>query len=337
MLETVKKLFEEYYKCSVRSEDEVRSKLIVPLTEALGYKPFYRGENFPVYSSHGGKRLPTTFADFVFFDDKDFNNNTKYLYDQINWVNDHCLLVIEAKKPNEIPDIPGQAKFYSLWTRAVAYMMIDGVQIKGWIYNPCRSDKLIIDCRIDKISDYSLLLNFSYENLSSIKQNSEEDDESVIISDLEDVDMPTETLEYMRFALGKNALLLNDFEVLTEYLNTCEYIINSSIRYGLPQFALDLPREIDETDVFIGLNTNSVDSGSMAHSYWKEVDRYQYDSDLLHIDIFMLKKSAFSISIEAAAHEDSVVERIESLNRIIEILGSGYIYLSTSDSHSKTA
>lgn len=42
-------IIEEFKRSNIQSEAEVRSKLIVPLTEYLGYPSWLRAEEFPVY------------------------------------------------------------------------------------------------------------------------------------------------------------------------------------------------------------------------------------------------------------------------------------------------
>ena len=42
-------LIEDFLKQKIQSEAEVRSKLIVPLLELLGYPKDFRAEEFPVY------------------------------------------------------------------------------------------------------------------------------------------------------------------------------------------------------------------------------------------------------------------------------------------------
>lgn len=122
MINRIKKVIENYLKNNTRSEEEVRSKLIVTLTEALGYPLTYRGEDFPVYSFHGRKQLPTTSADFILFNDEEYNRYTNNTFEGTEWVKNHSLLVIEAKKPDAMPDVQGQAQFYTMWVRAVAPM-----------------------------------------------------------------------------------------------------------------------------------------------------------------------------------------------------------------------
>lgn len=61
-----------YRKSKIQSEAEVRSKLIVPLFEALGYPSELRAEEYPVYGYGGRDPLKAKGADFIFFTETDF-------------------------------------------------------------------------------------------------------------------------------------------------------------------------------------------------------------------------------------------------------------------------
>ena len=75
----------------VQSEAEVRSKLIVPIIDALGYPSYLRAEEFPVYGFSGGKQLPTTHGDFVLFSDREFALHRKFNQEDLDWVHQHSL------------------------------------------------------------------------------------------------------------------------------------------------------------------------------------------------------------------------------------------------------
>ena len=68
-------LIDEFLKQNIQSEAEVRSKLIVPLLELLGYSKDFRAEEFPVYGYEGGKPLKTKVADFLQFTSGEFDKN----------------------------------------------------------------------------------------------------------------------------------------------------------------------------------------------------------------------------------------------------------------------
>ena len=68
-------LIEDFLKQKIQSEAEVRSKLIVPLLELLGYPKDFRAEEFPVYGYEGSKPLSSKAADFLQFTSNKFGEN----------------------------------------------------------------------------------------------------------------------------------------------------------------------------------------------------------------------------------------------------------------------
>lgn len=129
-----------YRKSKIQSEAEVRSKLIVPLLEAMGYASEYRSEEFPVYGYDGRKKLPAKSADFILFDSIDFAEYRTRTQNNLRWVRNHSILIVEAKKPGEMPEELGQAQFYTMWTKAPAYIETDGEDIFAYFYNPIAED-----------------------------------------------------------------------------------------------------------------------------------------------------------------------------------------------------
>ena len=123
-------------KNEIQSEEEVRSKFIVPLLEIMGYPMELRAEEFPVYGSEGSKPLKTKKADYILFSDCDFASHRSNTNDNLKWVYEHSLLVFEAKKPSEELSIFHQPQFYAVWTRAVAYMISNGKKLVGYFLNP---------------------------------------------------------------------------------------------------------------------------------------------------------------------------------------------------------
>ena len=137
---TIKAVIDEYAKSEIQSEAEVRSKLVVPLLCALGYPSELRAEEFPVYGFGGRKKLSAKSADFLLFSDKEFGAHRNDTQKDKDWVQSHSLLIVEAKKPGEMPDSPGQAQFYTMWTKAVAYMVTDGCEIQAYCYSDISAD-----------------------------------------------------------------------------------------------------------------------------------------------------------------------------------------------------
>ena len=215
MNDSIQKIISEYQKSTIQSEAEVRSKLIVPLLDALGYPSSLRAEEFPVYGFEGRKKLPTKSADFILFSDSHFAEYREFTSTCRDWVYAHSLLIMEAKKPGELPEMLGQPEYYTVWTKAVAYLVVDGVRIKGYFYNVANIDFQIIDCSIEDLPHNEKIWNFSFDNILKIKEskvtipaehgNSEECEVSSYTGLTEEdlKDFPERSLQYMRYALGK--------------------------------------------------------------------------------------------------------------------------------------
>lgn len=168
--EKLQLIIREYNKSKIQSEQEVRSKLIVPLLELLEYPSELRAEEYPIYGFEGFKKLPVKMVDFLLFSDPNFSFHRNYAQEDLNWVQNHSLLVIEAKKPGEIPSVLGQPLYYTMWSKAVAYLVIDGEYIKGYYYNEFVTDRKIIDCKLNELLEHDEVWEFCYNNIRSIKE-----------------------------------------------------------------------------------------------------------------------------------------------------------------------
>ena len=157
-------------KNEIQSEEEVRSKFIVPLLEIMGYPMELRAEEFPVYGSEGSKPLKTKKADYILFSDCDFASHRSNTNDNLKWVYEHSLLVFEAKKPSEEISIFHQPQFYAVWTRAVAYMISNGKKLVGYFLNPNFSDVMIISCDVSELPiQFDKLSQLHYNNMREKK------------------------------------------------------------------------------------------------------------------------------------------------------------------------
>lgn len=163
-LSLIQNVIDEYFKSEVQSEAEVSSKFIAPLAKALGYPIELMALEFPVYGFGGREKLPAKDADFLFFTDKEFGKHRTNTQKNKNWVEDHSLLVIESKKPGKIPDDLGQARFYTMWTKAVAYIETDGIDFMGYFWNPLALDREVIHAKVEELAkNPKIFLNFQPE------------------------------------------------------------------------------------------------------------------------------------------------------------------------------
>ena len=166
------KLINDYRKSTIQSEAEVRSKFIVPLLRLLGYPAEYRAEEFPVYGYEGRPKLHPKCADFIQFSDPDFAVHRGSKEEDKKWVHSHSLLVVEAKKPGEMPvdDDLGQAQFYTMWTRAVAYIETDGERFIARVFNQIQKDYEVLNVKVDELANSSKLQLLRYESVKRIKE-----------------------------------------------------------------------------------------------------------------------------------------------------------------------
>lgn len=335
-IDRIKKVISEYLDNQVRSEEEIRSKLIVPLTEALGYEPKFRAEAFPVYSHHGHKKEPTTEADFILFDEPDFNSHSRNTDDDRNWVYDHSLLVIEAKKPHEFPEVQGQVQFYTTWTRALAYLVTDGIKLKVWLFKESCSDELIVDCKIHPDSDYSQLLRIDFSSLSTSKNESRNYEQYRIITDPNEINLPPEQFNYMRSALGKNADGLDNLELLSMYLNSCDFILQNKLRFNIPPHAIDLLRAVYDARIYINNDIAPIDRGELFYSYWDEFDDYQFSCKDITINLRYFKKKLVNFGLLYESTTNSVSKRIVEIESVLKFLRSERFIIEFEDEENKT-
>ena len=164
-------LINDFMKQNIQSEAEVRSKLIVPLLELLGYPMDFRAEEFPVYGYEGSKPLKSKAADFLQFDSNEFDTHRGKSNPEIEWVYEHSLLVFEAKKPTEKVLVTGQPVFYSAWTKSVAYMISNGIDIKGYIVNANYTDTCVFSCKVKEIpQNWDDINRLNYNQVLQLKQ-----------------------------------------------------------------------------------------------------------------------------------------------------------------------
>lgn len=279
----------EYKKSKIQSEAEVRSKLIVPLLEYLGYPSWLRAEEFPVYGFEGRKRIPAKNADYILFTEKEFGDYRSFEKDSIEWVQNHSLLVVEAKKPGELEEIQGQSEYYTVWTRAVAYIVSDGVKTEGYYYNPVNADKNILSCMVDELQHYQQdFQQFSYENINTIKSQKiniklvDFADSEEIISE-EKIRFPNEIINYMREIMGRNAVGKDDWEVISLFLDSTNLYLEQNMRYDIPKYMLDIPREIQEAYLHLDGCICAYQTGKLTHSYWNDIDRYVFENEYIEI------------------------------------------------------
>lgn len=342
----LKRLLSEYQKSIIQSEAEVRSKFIVPLLNFLQYPTELRAEEFPVYGFEGGTRLPAKNADFIMFSDKEFKMHRKFTQSAIDWVKNHSLLVFEAKKPGEMPSVVGQPAFYTVWTKAVAYLISDGEHIKGYYYNVLAADWQVLDCKVLDLADCLDIAAFSYEHILSIKRHGyvesedigklrdatkdTEDDYIELTSD-EDIHLPESTYAYMRQALGKNAEGLGPLALVSKFLNMTDSYLRNEMRYDIPPYMFEIPRAKYEASLYTNELIFPIMRGSVRIFYWNEFEKYSFENEYIWIDTIYANTKLVNLTLGYHVLNRQVSERLANFLLVKKCITANAICIQMND------
>ncbi len=330
--ELIRTVIEKYMTSGIQSEAEVSSKFIVPLFRALGYPDELFAQEFPVYGYSGGDRLNAKDADFIYFRDSDFATHRKRTQAGIKWVQENSLLVVEAKKPGKIPDDMGQAQFYSAWTKAVAYVVTDGELFRAFFRNDINTDFKVIDTTIEALPDTPDLSYLEYDSLLNLKNDSDsviemklaglKEEETSIITEDEELDLPEETISYIRYCLGKNAEGLTNTQALSRFLSTTDCYLANDMRYGIPEYMIDIPRGFFDAHIYLDNSVFPFISGTIVEFYWNDEVRYHFDSEYIEIGIRIVLDRIVAYEIGYHIFDNTVDERISSFDFVRQVLNA---------------
>lgn len=333
----IQSVVDDYRLSEIQSESEVRSKFIVQLSEALGYPSQLRGEEFPVYGYGGREALRAKDADFIFFTDKSFSQYRTNTQKNKAWVQDHSLLIIEAKKPGEMPEDLGQAQFYTMWTKAVAYIETDGEDFKGYFVNPVSSDFEVIDAKVDELPNKPEVWNFSYENVLSIKQKSSgarnfdsrftvmENNAYQIITRDSELDIPEESLLYIKDCMGRNAEGLTNVQMVSRFLNTTNSMLQNDMRYGIPPYMIEFPRHTYKSKLYVDNKIFPLIIGEVTEFYCNDMTRYLFESQYIVVDAIYNEDKLSDFEIGYHILDRYVSERIDHFELVRKCIDADVI------------
>ena len=327
----------------IQSEAEVRSKLIVPIIEWLGYPVEFRSEEFPVYSFDGSKPRPAKNADFIMFDDKHFSlhrNNTKT---DIEWVQEHSLLVFEAKKKGEMPELLGQPQFYTTWTKAVAYLVSDGERICAYYYSLAAKDYCVLDCLVKDLAQNQDILLMSFDNIRSIKSQyaaaqleriarmkKQSDDKQVgsIYVTEKNLDLiPDELTSAMAELLEGKAEGLGKLETILAFLDLTDTYLQHSIRYNIPEYMMRVPRSFFKASIFLDNSVLPSICGTVTEFYRNESEVYYFSNEYLNLYIMLENKTIVRVVFGYHLSAESVAVRISQIEQVKSLLNAKSIRL----------
>ena len=343
-------IIDNYRHSIIQSEAEVRSKLVVPLIEWLDYPCELRAEEFPVYGWQGRTKNPTKNADFVMFSNKDFAINRDCTEKSLNWVYDHSLLVFEAKKTGEFPEILGQPVYYTQWTKAIAYLVSDGKLIKGYFYSCTSSDYEYIDSNIDNLQPKEFYSQFSFDKILEVKTKSRRtkngiysetaiEDYELGIATAENlplfgedrITLPTEKREMMKLALSTDNDM-SDYELLRRFLQYSDTILDCDLRYNIPQFAFYLPRKKVKAQLYLDGDIMPTILGEVTLFYRENNEKIEFNSGYLNL-IFVFV-DGFPIEVEASysVQDIQVQQRLTHLQNVLRVYDAKNILIRLDDS-----
>lgn len=345
---TINDIIKEYKESMVQSEAEVRSKLIVPLIDALGYPSYLRAEEFPVYGFSGGKRLPSTHGDFVLFSDREFALHRKFNQEDLDWVHQHSLLIFEAKKPDEMPELNGQPQFYTYWTKAVAYLMSDGKTIRGYYYNRVNSDPKIIDCPIDDLPSHDEFMNFRYEKILHIKEEGFDHFELIrrfayfpertslfqnvgFVAEDDLKGFPKESFMFMRETLGENTRGLSDFHVMTRFLSAANPVPIDDSRPYSEHFSLPYPYETYEIRLYLNSDIFTTETGKVIEYFFDDSSYCIFEGQHISFSLRLKCNVLSDFDIGFHVYDKSISERVNGFDLVSKVLNSDTIHIVFED------
>ena len=342
----IRELITEYRKSNIQSESEVRTKLVIPLLTILGYPSELRAEEYSVYGYSGREKLKAKKADFILFKDKNFaEHNTDTLRNR-QWVQENSILVVETKKPNKLDEVLGQAQFYAMWTRAVAYIVTDGETIGIYYYNPINKDYELLDTDIDSLDDaenVTKLSNITYEKLLKIKGKNEfyEDENTIpkglkvvtkedldVLDDNTRLNLPEHVIEGFKRALGKNSDGLTEVQLLSKFLGMTDAYLENDMRYDIPEYMISIPRSLREASLYIDDNIFPLVKGEVTEFYRNEVNILDFNSTIIAIRFIYIDGKLNNYVYSYSIQDSSVAERIRKLNVLKKVFLSEKVLIA---------
>ena len=334
----LKEIITEYRKSNIQSEAEVRSKLLIPIIDLLGYPTEHRAEEFPVYGWEGRKEIPAKNADYLLFDDVDFANHRDRSKESIDWVQNHSLLIIEAKKPGEMPDVDGQSMYYVQWTKALSYIVCDGELIRGYSKQECKSDIEMFNCSIDNLTYLEKLDSMSYERMMRLKDFKCERSQELIsvenidtISEEKIIQVKPETLNYMAQSLKLDRNSISKRELIRRFLATTDNILDCELRYDVPPYIFDFPRGEYKTKIYLDNRIFPYFVGQVTYYYWDDYERFYFKNEFIEIVVIYCKDNIKIFSIGYSVLDFQVSERLKKLELIKKCFDAKSIILEMQD------
>ena len=167
---------------TIISEQDVRSKIALPLLSCLCYDDTVQANEFPIFSFSGRTKNPAKLVDILCFSSENWAKHNKF--ESRKWVQDNALLSFELKRPSEkLDNAVGQAEFYSMNARTPFYMCTNGQHIKIFEMKEFYKDAIIFDGSIKELGrEWHLIYNkISFNSLLPLKKVNDEKNDRIYL------------------------------------------------------------------------------------------------------------------------------------------------------------
>ena len=340
-----------YRKSIIQSEAEVSTKLLVPLINWLGFSSELMSQEFPVYGWAGRSQAPAKNADFLLFMSHEFAMHRNRKPEDLEWVYQNSLLVIEAKKPGEMgTDVTGQARYYTNWTKSVAYIVSDDEVIKGYLNKYRTKDQCLLDCRIDELAEHiERLKDFSYEAVLKIKQQELNEsgpqnirlDNGTVIKVVtkesigflgDDFQLPYDKRKmYLEAVKPSDPTEITDKELLKRFMTVTDAFLDADSRYDIPKYMYGIPRLSVDASILINKNVMPIFKGIVKVYYWNDYETYIFRNEYIDLFVEYKGKRIKDFWFGYHVHDNTVYERIVHLNMVKSIFDASEIKICFND------
>ena len=137
---------------------------------------------------------------------------------------------------------------------------------------------------------------------------------------IDGVTISKETMHYIRSALGRESENKTDKEIVKQFLMLSNTIINGNFRYGIPEFAFDIPREERAADLYINNEITPLFSGTTTVYYRNQISRYQFRCQYIELNVFTINNAISGSTFGYCVHNTSSKERLVNLNKILKLV-----------------
>ena len=197
-------------------------------------------------------------------------------------------------------------------------------------------------------------MNFCFENLLQIKQNSwdkikdiqqtlngiskkalleELDEASIQYATEETVSVLPDTLfDSMKQCLGRDALGLTKLELITRFLNMTDAYLVNDMRYGIPTYMFNIPRRFYDARLYIDNIVFPLIAGNVTEYYWDDYEKFFFESQYIQVTTLLEKGKLKQFEICYNVTNRTVTARLENFEKVWKVLLAKSVRIAIDDS-----